>query len=181
MAARPAAAVRWLDPIAGMLQATGIGEPGAYPFTPDLIEAWARTGQLGRAADRLAWLHDADRWLDHPRARITGCRAEAVLRLAEHAPVAAVGPVAAVIAEARQLGLPFELGRCLLVLGTAQRKARERRHAAASLDEAIDTFSRLGAVRWQALAVAQRARLAPGSGNPPRLPGDGSPSSSGRA
>ena len=70
--------------------------------------------------------------------------------------------VAAVIGEARERGLPFELGRCLLMLGTAQRKARQRRDATASLDEAAAIFGRLGAPRWQALAQAQRARLAPG-------------------
>jgi DNA-binding CsgD family transcriptional regulator len=157
----PAAALGWLDPVADMLQAAGIGEPGRYPFTPDLIEAWAATGQLDRAAGRLAWLQDAARRLDHPWARITGGRAEAALMLARHDPAAAAVAVAAVVPEARQRRLPFELGRCLLVLGTAQRKARQRRAAAASLDEAIATFAGLGAVQWQALAAAQRARLAP--------------------
>jgi DNA-binding CsgD family transcriptional regulator len=161
----PAAALRWLDPIAGMLQAAGIGEPGVYPFTPDLVEAWAATGHLDRAAGRLAWLRDAARRLDHPWARVTAGRAEAVLRLAERDPVAAVGAVTASIAEARERLLPFELGRCLLVLGTAQRKARQRRRAAASLDEAAAVFGGLGAPRWQALAAAQRARLAPGADN----------------
>jgi len=161
----PAAALRWLDPIADMLQADGIGEPGLYPFTPDLIEAWAATGQLDRAASRLAWLQDAAGRLDHPWARITAGRAEACLRLAEHDPAAAAAAADAVIAEARVRRLPFELGRCLLVLGTAQRKARQRRDAAASLDEAIATFRDLGAARWQALAAAQRARLTPGRDN----------------
>jgi DNA-binding CsgD family transcriptional regulator len=158
----PVAALGWLDPVADMLQAAGIGEPGRYPFTPDLIEAWAATGQLDRAAGRLAWLQDAARRLDHPWARITAGRAEAALLLARRDPAAAAAAVAAVIPEARQRKLPFELGRCLLVLGTAQRKARRRRDAAASLDEAIAVFAGLGAVRWQALAAAQRARLAPG-------------------
>jgi DNA-binding CsgD family transcriptional regulator len=158
----PAAALGWLEPVADMLQAGGIGEPGRYPFTPDLIEAWAATGQLDRAASRLAWLQDAARRLDHPWARITSGRAEAALLLARRDPAAAAAAVAAVIPEARQRGLPFELGRCLLVLGTAQRKARQRRDAAASLEEAIATFGGLGAPRWQALAAAQRARLAPG-------------------
>ena len=127
----PAAALRWLEPIADMLQASGIGEPGCYPFTPDLIEAWAATGQLDRAASRLAWLQDAARRLDHPWARITSGRAQAALLLARRDPAAAAAAVAAVVPEARQRRLPFELGRCLLVLGTAQRKARQRRDAAA--------------------------------------------------
>ena len=158
----PAAALGWLDPVADMLQAGGIGEPGRYPFTPDLIEAWAATGQLDRAASRLSWLQDAARRLDHPWARITSGRAQAALLLARRDPGAAVAAVAAVVPEARQRCLPFELGRCLLVLGTAQRKARQRRAAAASLDEAMAIFAGLGAPRWQALAAAQRARLAPG-------------------
>ncbi len=158
----PGAALEWLDPIAEVLQTGGISEPGCYPFTPDLIEAWAATGHLGAAAGRLTWLRDAAERVDNPWARITSGRAEAVLRLAERDPARAVAAVAAVIPEARDLRLPFELGRCLLILGTAQRKARQRREAAASLDEAIATFGRLGAARWQELAEAQRARLAPG-------------------
>jgi DNA-binding CsgD family transcriptional regulator len=161
----PAAALRWLDPIADMLQDGGIGEPGAFPFTPDLIEAWAATGQLDRAAARLAWLQDAAARLEHPWARITSGRAEAALRLAQRDPAAAVSAVAAIIPEARERGLTFELGRCLLLLGTAQRKARRRRDAAATLDEAAAVFDSLGARRWQALAQAQRARLAPGLDN----------------
>jgi DNA-binding CsgD family transcriptional regulator/tetratricopeptide (TPR) repeat protein len=161
----PAAALRWLEPIADMLQDGGIGEPGVINFTPDLVEAWAATGQPDRAADRLAWLQDAAARLDHPWARITAGRAEAALRLAERDPAAAIRAAAAVIPEARERGLPFELGRCLLALGTAQRKARQRRDAAATLDEAAAVFDGLGARRWQALAQAQRARLAPGPDN----------------
>ena len=158
----PGAALRWLDPVTDVLQTAGMGEPGFFPFTPDLIEAWAATGQLDRAAGRLAWLQEAARRLDHPWARITSGRAEAALRLAERDPAAAIRAVAAVIPEALERGLPFELGRCLLALGTAQRKARQRRDAAATLEEAAAVFDSLGAQRWQALATAQRVRLAPG-------------------
>jgi DNA-binding CsgD family transcriptional regulator len=161
----PGAALRWLEPVADMLQEGGFGEPGAFWFTPDLIEAWAATGQLARAADRLTWLQGAAARLDHPWARITAGRAEAALRLAQRDPGAAITAVAAVIPEARERGLPFELGRCLLALGIAQRKARQRRDAATTLDEAAAVFAALGAQRWQALAAAQRARLAPGTGN----------------
>ena len=158
----PHAALIWLEPVSDVLQTTGIREPGFYPFTPDLIEAWATTGQLSAAAERLSWLQDAAQVLDHPWARITSGRSEAVLRMAERDPEQAIDAVARVIPEARELRLPFELGRCLLVLGTAQRKVRQRARAAECLDEAVASFGRLGAVRWQELARAQRARLAPG-------------------
>jgi hypothetical protein len=102
----PAAALRWLEPVADMLQDGGIGEPGRFTFTPDLIEAWAATGQLDRAAGRLAWLQDAARRLDHPWARITAGRAQVALRLAQRDPAAAVNAVAAVIPEAREARAP---------------------------------------------------------------------------
>jgi DNA-binding CsgD family transcriptional regulator len=161
----PAAALRWLDPIADMLQTAGIEEPGCYPFTPDLIEAWAATGRLDRAASRLSWLQNAARRLDHPWARITSGRAEAALRLAQRDPPAAIRAVAPVVFEAEERRLPFEEGRCLLVLGTAQRKARQRRAAATTLEKAAAAFDALGAPCWQALAGAQRARLMPGRDN----------------
>ena len=148
----PAAALRWLEPIADILQRRGIGEPGVHPFIPDLIEAWAAAGHLGRAAGQLTWLHDAARRLDHPWARITSGRAQAVLHLAERDPAAAIRAVIAVIPEARQRRLPFELGRCLLVLGTAQRKARQRRDAAAIPGRGSRhlrlTWARHGGRRW---------------------------------
>jgi DNA-binding CsgD family transcriptional regulator len=158
----PGAALRWLDPISDMLQASGIADPGCYPFTPDLIEAWAATGRLDAAAERLKWLQEAARRLDHPWGRIASGRAAAVLLLARRDPAAAVAAVAPVIGDARDLGLALEAGRCLLVLGTAQRKARRRREAAETLDAAVAAFRDLGAARWQELAVAQRSRLAAG-------------------
>ena len=46
----------------------------------ELIAAhWDAAGHLDRAAGRLAWLQDAARRLDHPWARITGGRAQALL------------------------------------------------------------------------------------------------------
>src|SRR5258707_4288464 len=105
----PVAALRWLDPVSDMPQAGGIGEPGCRPFIPDLIEAWAKTGHIEAAADRLGWLQDAARRLDHPWARITSGRARAVLRMAHRDPARAVCAVANLIPEAPMRPLPFEL------------------------------------------------------------------------
>ena len=60
---------------------------------------------------------------------------------------------------ARAVGSPLQLGRCLLVLGTAQRRHRDRLTAATTLDESIAVLTRLGAVQWASLAQDQRARL----------------------
>ncbi|MEV6865670.1 AAA family ATPase [Streptosporangium subroseum] len=156
----PAAAVTWLDPLVPLFKERGIGEPGAFLYIPDLIESYARVGRTDEAKECLRRLKKAADRLHHPWAGITSGRAEAVLHLALRDPVAAVQAVTGSVAEARERKLPLELGRSLLVLGTAQRRARQRRDAAHTLDEAIAVLDRLGASCWAALARAQRARLA---------------------
>jgi DNA-binding CsgD family transcriptional regulator len=126
----------------------------------DLIEGYARTGRTGDAGRLLDWQRDAADHRDIPWARITGSRAAAVLHLANGDPKAAAAAVEPAVAQARERQLPLELGRCLLVLGTAQRRTRRRRTAAQTLDEAVQVFDDLGAQRWAELARAERARLA---------------------
>jgi DNA-binding CsgD family transcriptional regulator len=156
----PAAAVAWLDPLIPLLTEHGVGEPGAFPFISDLIEGYARVGRIDDAAECLHWLKKAADRLRHPWASITSGRAAAVLHLALRDPVAAVQTATGSVVEARERKMPLELGRSLLVLGTAQRRTRQRRDAAHTLDEAIAVLDQLGASCWAALAHAQRARLA---------------------
>ena len=49
--------------------------------------------------------------------------------------------------------MPFERARTLLSLGSAQRRAKQKRAARESLQEALTTFEQLGAALW-----AERAR-----------------------
>jgi DNA-binding CsgD family transcriptional regulator len=156
----PAAAVTWLEPAVRRAIDVGAGDPSAMGGVADLIEAYARVGRTDEATDLLKTVQEAAIRLDHPWGRITGGRAAAVLHLARGAPALAVDAVTPAAAEARHLGLPLELGRCLLVLGTAQRRTRRRRDAAATLDEAITVFEQLGAPCWTTLARDQRDRLA---------------------
>jgi hypothetical protein len=109
-------------------------------------------GRAGEAADCLKWLQDAADRRDNPWARITSSRAAAVLHLAWGDPTTAAGLLGPAVTRARELELPLELGRCLLILGTAQRRTRQRRVAAQTLDEAITVFDKLGAQQWAALA-----------------------------
>ncbi|MDP9845761.1 DNA-binding CsgD family transcriptional regulator [Streptosporangium lutulentum] len=156
----PAAAITWLAPLVPLLKEHGFGEPGAFPYIPDLIESYARVGRTDEARECLKWLRKAADRLHHPWAGLTGGRAEAVLHLALRDSAAAVQAVTGSVLEARERKLPLELGRSLLVLGTAQRRARRRRDAAQTLDEATAVLDQLGASCWAALARAQRARLA---------------------
>lgn len=156
----PSAAVAWLAPIAGLLREHAFGEPVLITVPPDLVEAYARVGRIDDAAEYLRWLQETAARLDNGWAQLTGSRAEAVLHLARGDPAAAVEAATFAVTHANKLGLPLELGRSLLVLGTAQRRVRHRRAAAAALDQSIGVFETLGASCWAALARAQRAHLA---------------------
>ena len=155
----PTAAVAWLDPIVASLPDRTFVAPGLITAPADLIEAYARVGRTDDAARLLDWLQGAaERW-NNPWARITSGRAAAVLHLARGDPGAATAVLEPAVTAARERQLPLELGRCLLVLGTAQRRTRHRRTAAHTLDEAIQVIDDLGAQRWAELARAERARL----------------------
>ncbi|MFD9445587.1 AAA family ATPase [Streptomyces sp. NPDC060006] len=155
----PAAAAHWLRPLLGLIHDRGLAEPGIIGFLPDLVEAEVRLGHLDTAATYLRWLRSAAADLNHAWARIAGRRSQAALYLAQRKVLAAVQAAADSAAEAGALCLPFEQARSLLLLGTAQRRARQRRAAAHTLDAAHTAFIDLGAVRWATLATAQRSRL----------------------
>ena len=55
--------------------------------------------------------------------------------------------------------LPFDLGWTLLVQGRLRRRARQRRGAAESIQQALDIFERLGAPTWIAQAQAELERV----------------------
>jgi DNA-binding CsgD family transcriptional regulator len=65
------------------------------------------------------------------------------------------------LAEHRRVPQPFELARTLLVRGEVERRARQKRAARSTLEQALGIFQALGAPLW-----AQRARddLAPVGG-----------------
>lgn len=57
--------------------------------------------------------------------------------------------------------MPLERARTLLAYGTAQRRAKQKRPARHSLEEALATFNSLGAAAWINRAEAELSRIAP--------------------
>jgi DNA-binding CsgD family transcriptional regulator len=57
------------------------------------------------------------------------------------------------------LNLPFERARTLLVLGQVQRRAKQKRAARESLEQAADMFDALGAPLWAEKARAELGRI----------------------
>ena len=54
---------------------------------------------------------------------------------------------------------PFERGRTLLALGTRQRRAKRKRAARDSLEQALAIFEDLGASLWAEKTLAELTRL----------------------
>jgi DNA-binding NarL/FixJ family response regulator len=57
------------------------------------------------------------------------------------------------------LPLPFERARTLLALGSAERRAQHRRVARETLEQALESFERLGAPLWAAKARSELGRI----------------------
>jgi DNA-binding CsgD family transcriptional regulator len=130
-----------------------ICEPGALPFLPDAVEALITGGELDQAASILDWYAEASARLDRPRAIAVGRRLRGLL-------LAAHGDLEGALEESEQSVVAlaaaddtFERARSLLALGVAQRRAKRRREARATLEEALAVFERIGAALW-----AERAR-----------------------
>jgi DNA-binding CsgD family transcriptional regulator len=58
-----------------------------------------------------------------------------------------------------RLGMPFELGRTLLVAGTVQRRGKHKRDSRGSLERAIAVFEDLGASLWLEKARSELRRV----------------------
>jgi DNA-binding CsgD family transcriptional regulator len=64
---------------------------------------------------------------------------------------------------------PFEHARALLALGAAQRRAKRRREARATLEDALAAFERLGTALWAERARAELQRISGRAATPGAL------------
>jgi DNA-binding CsgD family transcriptional regulator len=141
-------------------QREGVDDPGAFPAAPDLVEALVALGETSEAAvvtERLGELaHDQE----HPWGLATAKRCRAMVRLASDP---ADGEAFAALTEAAsaylELGLRFDHGRSLLILGRAQRRARRWGDARRSLEQAQAAFDGMGAPGWADQARSELDRV----------------------
>jgi DNA-binding CsgD family transcriptional regulator len=149
---RPDIAVSQLETLAERLGEHGLREPGVIQWTPDLVEAYARTGR-GDKADQLltafeAAARDAERiWALAASSRCRGILAETAFEKA----------FSDALELHHQTPTPFERARTELCLGERLRRARRRSDARVPLRGALETFELLGAAPW---AVRARRELA---------------------
>ena len=156
---RAEAANRTLAPIVTAARATAIGEPGAMRFVPDQIEALVELGDLDAAEELLHWYERVARSADRMSALALAARCRGLLAAQAGQPEAALAAIEEALALHAGVPLPFERARTLLALGSARRRARERRAAREALEEAATEFERLGARLWSERAHSELGRV----------------------
>jgi len=137
----------------------GIEGSKRLSFIGDEIEALVRLGRLDEAAtlgDELARRGEVTR---RPTLSATASRSRALVLGARGDLDGAIAAATEAVAAYERLGLPFELARARLVLGEVQRRAKQRKAARETLDQAIAGFAALGAHLWVDRARAEQARI----------------------
>lgn len=127
---------------------------------PDLVETAVRIGAPDRAGDALdrlrAWADTAGQsWIE-----ALAHRCHALTTVGDDAET---GYRAAL----RLGGHPFDLARTQLLYGEWLRRAKRRIDARVPLEQALDTFDRLGAVPWAERARIELAALGVGAAQRP--------------
>jgi DNA-binding CsgD family transcriptional regulator len=149
----PTAAMGRLEPVLAFLDELGSPEPGIIPCLPDAIEALVSLGRLEEAEALLERLERQGRALDRPWAIATAARGRGLLTAARGDLPRARSALEQALVEHRRVPQPFELARTLLVKGEVERRAKQKRAARLTLEQALGLFQTLGAPLW-----AQRAR-----------------------
>ncbi len=104
------------------------GDPGLREriHLPEAIEALIALDRRIEAEELLRAWEDTGRRFDRPRIHATAARCRALLAAAEGDLDAAIGHAEAALEHHRDLPVPFERARTLIVLGTLHRRAKHK-------------------------------------------------------
>jgi DNA-binding CsgD family transcriptional regulator len=155
------AAVEWFGPVAERFRAGQGGDPGVREniCVPDAIEALTGAGRLDDAEELLAAWEQAGERFDRPRIHATASRCRALIAAARGDLDAARQHAEAALPHHDGLPVPLERARTLIVLGSIQRRVKQRAAARASLEEALAGLEAIGARLWAERARAELGRI----------------------
>jgi len=156
---QPAPANRNLRTAVDLVSSMMVEEPGLFRVVPDAVEALIGVGEVGEAAALLESFEGRARSLERIWALATAARSRALLLAVSGDLSASLDQLAVAITWHDRLPVPFERGRTLLARGSVLRRAKRKREAKASLEQALQTFDRLGAALWSKKARAELERI----------------------
>jgi DNA-binding CsgD family transcriptional regulator len=137
----------------------GYFEPGHRLELADTLEALIAVGELEEAERLLAPWERRARALDRTWAIAITARSRALLLAARGDFAGSFAAFDHALAEHARCVYPFEYARTLLALGITQRRAKQRRAARATLEQALGIFEGLGAPLWSDKARTELARI----------------------
>jgi DNA-binding CsgD family transcriptional regulator len=152
-------AMHWLGEAERQAAAFRWGEPSVRWWSGDKIEGLLELGRIEDAIRVLdVWEADAARvareWVLAHAARCRGLVAAAQGEIDR-----AGSLLDGAVAKHKEVGDPFGTARALLALGTARRRARQKRGAREAIQAALDGFEQLGAVTWVEKARSELGRI----------------------
>jgi DNA-binding CsgD family transcriptional regulator len=147
-----------LDEISAMLSRVGWGNPNVFPWYPDAVEAYLALDRVDDAVDVVERVsRDAERYGAPTALAMAGrCRGMVLAHAGDLD--AAKGQLEGALRLEEQFEVPLEQGRTLLVLGTVQRRRRQKALAREALTRARDLFESIGAAAWAARAEHELER-----------------------
>lgn len=146
-------------PLPEQLVHKGLREPTFFFFVPDDVEALVSLGELDAARRLLDEQERRARAVGRPWALATCARCSGLVAAAAGDLAGAREHLARALLEHERLPMPFERARTLLVRGTLERRAKRRRAARESLEEAVAIFDQLGTDLWAEKARGELARI----------------------
>jgi len=162
----PADVVAELEPGVAFIRVEGIVEPGATRFVVDLVEALVELDRREDAVELLDWYEGNSRRLERASALASCLRCRGLLAAQAGELDAAFEAYAQALELHAVCDLPLDRGRTLVALGAAQRRAKRRREARGTLEEALELFEGMGARLWAERAQGELKRI---SGRAPAI------------
>jgi DNA-binding CsgD family transcriptional regulator len=154
-----AGALQHLARADAILSGLGIREPAMLWHVPDLLDAQVAVGDAEQVEATLAPWEERARALDRIWALAVVARTRALLAAARGDLDEAFAAFESAIAVHARAGDPFQHARTLLALGATQRRAKQRRVARETLEQASALFVGLPAPLWAAKAKGELARI----------------------
>jgi DNA-binding CsgD family transcriptional regulator len=154
-----AAAAEHLAPLPEALLRAGYRNPGVRPVLPDAIEALIGVGRTEEAERWVCELAERGRELDNPWAIATAARCAGLVSASRGDIEGAREQLIAALSQHERSPNPFERARTMLVLGTVERRVKQRTVARETLGRALEIFDALGAPLWAERAAAELERV----------------------
>ena len=166
---RPSDAAAELEPCVAFARREQIVEPGATRFVIDHVEALTELGRRDEAGELLDWYEGNSGRLQRVSASANSLRCRGLLAAADGRVDEAIALYGDALSLHAQVDLPLDHARTLLALGAAQRRAKRRREARATLELALETFERIGAALWAERTRGELKRISGRAATPGAL------------